>query len=548
MATIAALIAQRAGDPSAALLFEDAAWSYAELAREAAARASLLSAGPGDGPPHVGVLLDNVPEFVFWLAAAALSRSVVVGINSTRRGPDLASDIRATDCRWLVTDSQHHQDLLAGLDLAIPPGRTLIVDTDSYAERLGEHSGAPVSTSAEPGDLLTLIFTSGTTGRPKAVRITQGRLARSGLGLTSRVDLSGGVVYQAMPLFHSNAVIAGWSPALVAGIPMAVRRRFSASGWLPDVRRYGATYFNYVGKPLAYMLATPEKDDDADNPLEVAFGNEANPNDIERFERRFGCKVMDAYGSSEGGAAITRTPGTPKEALGRVTDTVRVFNPATGTQCPPARFDDAGQVLNPDEAIGEIASTTGPAVFEGYYQNEEAEQQRVHSGLYCSGDLAYRDDDGWVYFTGRSDDWLRVDGENFGAASVEALIARHPDVMLVAVYAVPDPRVGDQVMACVQFRPGSTADARALDAHLRAQPELGTKWLPRFVRVTSQMPTTATAKVLKRQLRAERWECPDPVWWRPKPAADLRALTAADLAAIRDEFGRHGRTRALTLA
>lgn len=548
MATIADLIAQRADDPSAALLFEDAAWSYAELAREAAARASLLSAGPGEGPRHVGVLLDNVPEFVFWLAAAALSRSVVVGINSTRRGPDLASDIRATDCRWLVTDSEHHQDLLAGLDLGIPPGRTLIVGTDCYAEHLGEHSGAPVGTSAEPGDLLTLIFTSGTTGRPKAVRITQGRLARSGLGLTSRVDLSGGVVYQAMPLFHSNAVIAGWSPALVAGIPMALRRRFSASGWLPDVRRYGATYFNYVGKPLAYILATPEQEDDADNPLEIAFGNEANPNDIERFERRFGCKVMDAYGSSEGGAAITRTPGTPSEALGRVTDTVRVFNPATGTECPPARFDDAGQILNPDEAIGEIASTTGAAMFEGYYQNEEADQQRVHSGLYWSGDLAYRDDDGWIYFAGRSDDWLRVDGENFGAASVEALIARHPDVMLVAVYAVPDPRVGDQVMACVQFRPGATADGRALDAHLRAQPELGTKWLPRFVRITSQMPTTATAKVLKRQLRAERWECPDPVWWRPQPMADLRALTATDLAAIREEFGRHGRTRVLTLA
>ena len=547
MGTIADLIMQRAGDPSPALLSDDAAWSYAELAYEAAARASLLSAGPGAGPQHVGVLLDNVPEFVFWLAAAALSRCVVVGINSTRRGPDLASDIRMTNCRWLVTDSEH-QGLLAGLDLGITPGRLLVVDTDAYAERLGDHSGAPADTRAEPADLLTLIFTSGTTGRPKAVRITQGRLARSGLGLTSRVDLSGGVVYQAMPLFHSNAILAGWSPALVAGVPMALRRRFSASGWLPDVRRYGATYFNYVGKPLAYILATPEQDDDADNPLKVAFGNEANPNDIERFERRFGCQVMDAYGSSEGGAAITRTPGTPKEALGAVTDTVRVFNPAAGAECPPARFDDAGQMLNPDEAIGEIASTAGPAVFEGYYQNEEAEQQRVHSGLYWSGDLAYRDEDGWIYFVGRSDDWLRVDGENFGAAPIEALIARHPDVMLAAVYAVPDPRVGDQVMACVQLRPGSTADAAVLDAHLKAQPELGTKWLPRFLRITAQMPTTATAKVLKRQLRAERWECQDAVWWRPEPAADLRALTAADLAAIRDDFGRHGRTRALTLA
>jgi fatty-acyl-CoA synthase len=230
-----------------------------------------------------------------------------------------------------------------------------------------------------------------------------------------------------------------------------------------------------------------------------------------------------------------------------VTDTVRIFDPATGAECPPARFDDAGQMSNPVEAIGEIASISGPAAFEGYYKNEEAQRERVHAGLYWSGDLAYRDDDGWVYFAGRGDDWLRVDGENFCSAPVEALITRHPDVVLAAVYAVPDPRVGDQVMACVQLRPGSAADAGALDAHLKAQPELGTKWLPRFLRITSQMPTTATAKVLKRQLRAERWECPDPVWWRPEPAADLRALTAADLAAIREEFGRYGRTRALTL-
>ena len=230
-----------------------------------------------------------------------------------------------------------------------------------------------------------------------------------------------------------------------------------------------------------------------------------------------------------------------------MTNTVRIFNPATGQECPPARFDNAGRVSNQAEAIGQIASTTGPAAFEGYYGNEEAQRQRVHSGLYWSGDLAYRDDDGWVYFAGRGDDWLRVDGENFAGAQVEALISRHPEVMLAAVYAVPDPRVGDQVMACVQLRPGSAADAQALDAHLRKQPELGTKWLPRFLRITSSMPTTATSKVLKRQLRGERWECQDPVWWRPEPAADLQPLTAADLAAIREEFGRHGRTRALTL-
>jgi fatty-acyl-CoA synthase len=311
---------------------------------------------------------------------------------------------------------------------------------------------------------------------------------------------------------------------------MALRRRFSASSWLPDIRRYGATYFNYVGKPLAYILATPEQDDDADNPLQLAFGNEANPADIRRFECRFGCSVKDSYGSSEGGANITRTANTPKAALGPLTDNVRMLDPDTGAACPPASFDLDGHLTNASAAIGEIVSTTGSAMFEGYYNNAEAERERVHDGLYWSGDLAYRDEDGWVYFAGRGDDWLRVDGENFAATPIEALIVRHPDVVLAAVYAVPDVRVGDQVMACVQLRPGSNLDPAELDAHLKAQPEMGTKWSPRFVRVCPQMPVTPTSKVLKRLLRAERWECPDPVWWRSQPDADLRSLDAADVA------------------
>jgi fatty-acyl-CoA synthase len=328
---------------------------------------------------------------------------------------------------------------------------------------------------------------------------------------------------------------------------MALRRRFSASGWLTDVRRYGATYFNYVGKPLAYILATPERDDDADNPMQLAFGNEANPNDIEIFERRFGCKVQDSYGSSEGGANIVRTSETPKNALGPLTENVRIFNADTGEECPPAQFNASGHLINALECIGEIASTTGPQLFEGYYHNEDAEHQRVHAGLYWSGDLAYRDEAGWAYFAGRGDDWIRVDGENFGSAPIEELISRHPDVVLSAVYAVPDPRVGDQVMACVQFRPNASVTVLELDAHLRAQPDLGTKWLPRFIRVTESMPVTVTSKVLKRQLRAERWTCSDPVWWRPEPSGELRPLTSADLGTIRSQFEQYGRTAVLDL-
>jgi fatty-acyl-CoA synthase len=351
-----------------------------------------------------------------------------------------------------------------------------------------------------------------------------------------------------MPLFHSNALITGWTPCLAVGATGVLRRRFSASGFLPDVRAHGVTYFNYVGKPLSYILATPEQPDDADNTLRVAFGNEAADLDIERFERRFGCKVIDGYGSTEGGAHIGRTPDMPKGALGMAGEGVVVLDPDTGEECPRARFDDEGRLVNPDEAIGEIVNTQGAAGFEGYYKNDEANAARVREGHYWTGDLGYRDEVGYFYFAGRDFEWLRVDGENFAAAPVERILARQPDVVLAAVYAVPDPDVGDRVMAALQLRPGASFDPDGFVAFLAAQPDLGTKWAPRFVRVSEALPVTETSKVLKRVLRRERWECDDPVWWQPEKGAPYRRLEPADADGLRDAFASRGRLAALDVS
>src|SRR5207302_6203751 len=132
----------------------------------------------------------------------------------------------------------------------------------------------------------------------------------------------------AMPLFHSNALMAGWGPALAGGAATTLRRKFSASGFLPDVRRHGVTYFNYVGKPLTYILATPERPDDADNPLRRVFGNEGDERDVARFAERFGCPVTDNYGSTEGGAAVTRVPSQPRGALGPATEGICIVDAA----------------------------------------------------------------------------------------------------------------------------------------------------------------------------------------------------------------------------
>ena len=314
--------------------------------------------------------------------------------------------------------------------------------------------------------------------------------------------------------------------------------RFSASGFLSDVRASGVTYFNYVGKPLSYILATPERPDDADNPLRYVFGNEGSADDVARFAARFGVPVTDAYGSTEGGATVQRTPDTPTGALGRAPEGTVVLDAATSEECPPARFDAQGRLLNADVAIGELVSKAGGADFEGYWHNDDAEGARLRHGWYWTGDLAYRDEGGFFYFAGRDHDWLRVDGENFASAPIERILQRYPDVVLAAVYAVPDPLVGDQVMAALQLRPGvDVLDPVDWIEFLRRQGDLGTKWAPRFVRVTPALPTTATNKVLKRALRAERWNCTDPIWWQAEKGGPYERLTEREARSLESGVG-----------
>jgi fatty-acyl-CoA synthase len=492
------------------------------------------------------LLLDNVPDYLFWLGGAALVGATVVGINPTRRGQELARDIRFADCQLVVTDTAGAA-LLQGLDLGIGPDRLLPVD--ALKDEDDDDELVTLEQQVQPSDLYLLLFTSGTTGSPKAVKCTQGRLAaiawRAAIGYGFRRD---DICYCPMPLFHGNAIMALWAPATYVGATVALTRRFTASGFLADVRRHRATRFTYVGKALAYVLTTPEDPTDADNTLRQGFGTEASTPDRAAFEARFGCRLVEGYGSSEGGAVITVTPETPPGSLGlpAPADDIAVCSPQTMVECPPARFDQAGRLLNADEAIGEIVNRGRAANFEGYYKNAEGNAERVHGGWYWTGDLAYRDENGYFYFAGRGDDWLRVDSENFAAAPVERIIERHPDLAAVAVYAVADPRSGDAVMAAVELRPGSSFDPARFASFLAEQPDLGTKWSPRFLRVMAALPLTATGKITKAALRRLAWTCDDPVFWAPdRDRSQYRLLTAADRIGLAEEFDHHGRAALL---
>lgn len=534
MQTVADIFLARRTDPGIALHFEEQRWSGAEVFAEAAARAALLRATRRDDPFHVGVLLDNTPEHIFWIGACALAGAVLVELNSTRRGADLSRDIRHTDCAWIITEERHRPQLEE--DLANTFGEQLhLTDTTRFDAMLQPFRGTiPETAPRAPQDIFCLIFTSGTGGAPKAVIYSHARALRNGAMLVERQDLSSAdTSYVPMPLFHSSAMMMGLLPALICGGAVVLRRRFSASGFLADVRRHRVTLFCYVGKPLAYILATPERSDDADNSLRLAVGSEASEVDITNFSRRFGCRVTDNYGSSEGCITVLRTPQTPSGSMGiGFTPSIVVLNPDTGEECPRARFDASGVLINGNESIGELVNLEASGLFEGYWNNPEALHQRLRGDAYWSGDLAYRDEAGFFYFAGRDSEWLRVDGENLAAVQIEHVLVRHPAVSIAAVYGVPDPLVGDRVMAALQLAPGADFDPVEFEHFLEIQADCGAKWKPVFLRIMTALPLTATNKVLKRQLKGEAWDCPEPVWYCPPRERGYRPLDDATRAAL----------------
>lgn len=562
MPSVSELLLARSTDDRTGLRFEDSAWSWREVVEQCLVRADMLSELRRDGPFHVGVLLENVPEYLFLLGGAAIAGATVVGINPTRRGAELEGDIAHTHCQLIVTSSDQ-LPLLEGLDTGVPPDRVLVAGSSPYRDLLEKHASALGPGNPRPSELPApdspwlLLFTSGSTGAPKAVRASQGRIAAAAeVMVTGSVLTERDVIYCPMPMFHGNAIFICVVPAIASGATLVLRPRFSASGFLPDVRRYGVTFFSYVGRALAHILSTPQSPDDADNSLRLGFGTDASPRDMTSFERRFRCMIVEGYGSSEGAISMSRVPGTPRDALGMPPEgaDVIIVDPDTGLECPRARIDSSGALVNGSAAIGEIVSRNTLGRFEGYYENPEAEAERSRDGWFWSGDLGYRDEDGYFYFAGRPADWLRVDGENFASGPLERILSRFDGVVTAAVYPVADPRTGDQVMAALELMDGTEFDPSAFAEFLDDQRDLGTKWAPRFVRIVERMPLTGTGKLDKRPLRAAGWETADQVWWRPSVrrgrdnSESYRLLTADDVALIRDEFVANGRGRLLGIS
>jgi fatty-acyl-CoA synthase len=559
----------------------DRSWSFRRYRDECVRMAHFLRRRLGaiddERPGHVAMLLENHLELLALYGACGYTGLTLFGVNTGLRGDTLAGVIEQSRARLLVVDQRLWPEVervrgalrhVAAENILVLPTQGEPYEATDLRRALDDEVG-PIERSLDapgvdvnPMAPLMVIYTSGTTGLPKGINNNHFKLLAIGMAVSGNLGLGmDDTGYANMPLFHSNAMFLGFQPAFHVCGSLAMRERFSASGFVPDVFRHGVTYWNYVGEPVHYVLSAIDKEyggdveriraevtHHPDNRLRYALGNGASAPDIERFSDWLGLEDMfELYGSTEAAISTFRKKGDPRGSVGEITDpSVKVLN-ERGDECPPARVDPDGKIINYAEAVGEIcrvAPDTG--LFQGYFDNPEANAGKYRDGVYHSGDLGHvleRDGTRYLFFDGRTDDWIRKDGENFSALQVARLVQEHPDIVLAAAYGVPCPVSDELVMLALKLRPGATFDPKGFFEFCERQVTEGgmdRKWFPDFVRIVPEFEYTKTEKILVRNLKQvhfDRRRLPDaPLYWRRRSATTYLPFGAADYETLRQEF------------
>ena len=576
------------------LLHGDRTWTFKQYRDESVRMAHFLLGRLGTindrRPGHVGVFLENHLELLALYGGCGYAGLTLFGLNTGLRGDVLAGVINESEARVLVVEERLYPELERVLSRLehVPDENVLVLKTgdgEIPASRnlrtCLEGEVGPTGTSLPPPDVevapesnLMVIYTSGTTGLPKGIRTSHQKFLVIGKAVAANLDLGvDDTGYACMPLFHSNALYLGFHPTFEVGGRLAIRERFSASGFVPDVFRHGVTYWNYVGEPVHYVLASIDRQYEGDeakilrevanhpeNRLRHALGNGASAPDIDRFTRWMGLEDMfELYGSTEATISTFLRKGDPRGSVGQITDpNVKILN-EDGEECPPAALDLEGGIRNYAEAIGEICRTApDTGLFEGYFRQPDADRAKYRDGIYHSGDLGHVvvvDGKRYLYFDGRTDDWIRKDGENFSAAQVARLIQEHPDVQLAAAYGVPCVVSDELVMVALKLRAGAQFDPKDFFRRCEDQVARGgmdKKWVPDFVRIVDDFEFTETQKILVRNLKRvhfDRTRLHDTeIYWRTRGDTSFLPFTRADYQLLRKEFERAERVRLLDTA
>ena len=475
------------------------------------------AAGYGHGH-RVALLLGNRPEFFFhYLALNALGVGVVP-INPDYRHDEMAYQMDHSDAELAVVIGSRVADLEA---VAAERARPLpVVNAEAMTASLPRPSGTPRKGLPGLDTETSLLYTSGTTGRPKGCVLTNFYYLNAGAwycGLGGHVRLEQGRerILNPLPLFHMNSQAVSATAAILTAGCLAQPERFSPSRWWKDVAASRATIIHYLGVMPPMLLNQPVTDDERGHRVKFGLGAGVEPELHAAFERRFGFPLIEVWGMTETGR-IYADSSEPRQV------TTRAFGrPRGGLEARVVDDRDREVTRGVEgELLVRWAGPEGPrhGFFSGYLGNAEATEEAWRGGWFHTGDVVRQADDGMLYFVDRKKNIIRRSGENIAAAEVEACLQAHDAVAQVAVLAVPDEVREEEVMACVVAMAGVAAD-QALGEDLQdwCLTRLAYFKAPGFVLFVDALPTTGTQKVQKTQI-FPRGEDP-----RQRPGAlDLR--------------------------
>ena len=483
------------------------ALSYAGgMAQIEETRAAYAAAGYGHGQ-RVAILLENRPDFlIHWLALNALGVSVVP-VNPYYRSAELAYLLDHSDCILAVAVPERVGDLSAA---AAAVGRPLPVVGAN--DPLPEAPAPPRRDGPGPASECALMYTSGTTGRPKGCMLSNAYYAGVGhwyvdQGGLAAVEHGRERLLTPLPLFHMNAMACSFVAMLIARGTLIQLDRFHPSTWWADVRDTGATVIHYLGVMPAILLNLPEDPAERDNRVKFGFGANVDPAQHVPFEARFGFPLIEGWAMTETGAGATIAANRPPHDPGK-----RCIGRPAG--CEARIVDDADDDL-PDGTPGSLivrqsADHPRRLFFSGYYKDEATTERDWRGGWFHTGDVAMRAPDGRFYFVDRDKNIIRRSGENIAALEIDTELVKHPAVAQVAVIAAPDPVRGEEVMACVVPAAGTLGGRVRSRARDEATARSLVEWClarlayykaPGWVLFLDELPVTATNKIKKADLK-----------------------------------------------
>jgi crotonobetaine/carnitine-CoA ligase len=484
-----------------ALRIEDEALTYQELAdsvQSVAGGLSELGVAAGD---TVALLLPNCVEFVVsWLALGQIG-AAAAPLNTTLGREGLANALALTRAEIAIIADRHLPVLRDMMRTSTTIRKVVLVRARTRPD-LGTidvfdwsqiRSTLRPRAETHPGDPSILLFTSGSTGRSKACVLPHRYVTRQAEIFIDQMRLTqADVLFCPFPLFHADAAIFTVAPALMLGATAALVERFSVRSFWDQVRRYEATVFDFMGATLTMLFKQQPDAADGDNPARLGWGVPL-PHWAKQFEDRFGVELVEVYGLSDAGIVLYNQPGEPRRAgsCGRPVPPfdVRVLDEC-GFECTPG---STGEIC--------IRPLEPHIILTEYLGMPEATVQAWRDLWFHTGDLAYRDSDGYFYFVGRNKDVIRRRGENISALAIEEQVGRHPAVLEAAAFGVPSELTEDDVMITVALRPGSQLTEAALLAYCEKQ--LPRHMVPRYIDFVEALPKTPTEKIEKHVL-AER--------------------------------------------